>query len=130
MSKRQQRGDRRGELWAPRALGEDISKLYESPIAVPPEVDEKIAEAADAYCEAARARRRIVRWGRVDRANERGRLLGRPCPRPDERSHEGPELPDEDRVRHAEERHGARESEDGHAPSTVRELGIVRIRLC
>lgn len=63
MSKQQQRSDRRGELWAPRALGEDISKLYESPIAVPPEVDDKIAEAADAHCEAVRARRRIRRWG-------------------------------------------------------------------
>lgn len=65
MTQRRKHLDREPDSRLPRPLAEDLARLYDVPVSVPPEVDEKIAALADRHCEAVRARRRIRRWGQL-----------------------------------------------------------------
>ena len=49
----------------PPRLAEELARLYEAPVSVPPEVDRVVLEAAWRHCDEIRARRRVGLWARV-----------------------------------------------------------------
>lgn len=63
MSKRHRHPERPIEPRLPPHLAKDLRDLYQPPLSVTTQVEEKIAEMAWRQCEAIKARRRVRRWG-------------------------------------------------------------------
>ncbi len=63
MSKRHRQPEQSTEPRLPAHLAKDLRDLYQPPLSLTPQVDEKIAEMAWQQCEAIKARRRVRRWG-------------------------------------------------------------------
>jgi hypothetical protein len=52
----------------PPRLAEDLTRLYDAPVSIPPEVDRAVRDAAWRHCDEVRARRWIAWWARAGAA--------------------------------------------------------------